>query len=165
MASKSYEKIADICDNLMLQVAAQGIAFQEEWPYEIHLLGHIYVNDINSARFLWKSIPAAIKESRPEVGAAWKIGQRLWTRDYERVHEAIREFNWSPAAHDLVVSFSGKFLRLPLNIPQGNPLKLLVLPLGAYIGFVDGLKEGYGVKGNENQGGLKRRTEEGELVF
>ena len=69
----------------------------------------------NSARFLWKSIPAAIKESRPEVGAAWKIGQRLWTRDYEGVHEAIREFNWSPEAHDLVVSFSGKLLRLPCS--------------------------------------------------
>ncbi|KAK3009503.1 hypothetical protein RJ639_013868 [Escallonia herrerae] len=63
----------------------------------------------NSARYLWKTTPAGIKENRPEVAAAWKIGQRLWTRDYGGVYEAIREFNWSPEARDLVASFTGKF--------------------------------------------------------
>uniref|UniRef100_A0A5B6ZXI0 COP9 signalosome complex subunit 8 n=1 Tax=Davidia involucrata TaxID=16924 RepID=A0A5B6ZXI0_DAVIN len=106
MASKSYEKIADICNNLMLQVATQGIAFQDEWPYAIHLLGLIYVDDVDSARFLWKSIPSAIKEGLPEVAAAWKIGQRLWMRDYAGVHEAIRGFDWSLESRDLVASFS-----------------------------------------------------------
>ncbi|XP_057976726.1 COP9 signalosome complex subunit 8 isoform X2 [Malania oleifera] len=106
LASKSYTNIADICDELMLQVAAEGIAFQDEWPYAIHLLGHIYVDDVNSARFLWKSIPSAVKEGRAEVVAAWKIGQRLWTRDYAGVHEAIRGFDWSQEPQGLVASFS-----------------------------------------------------------
>ncbi|KAI5661480.1 hypothetical protein M9H77_20803 [Catharanthus roseus] len=106
LASQAYDKVADICDALMLQVAAQGVAFQDEWPYAIHLLGHIYVNDINSARFLWKRIPAAIKDSRPEVNAAWKVGQKLWTRDYAGVHEALREFHWSPDAQGIVAAFS-----------------------------------------------------------
>ncbi|KAF5196189.1 Cop9 signalosome complex subunit [Thalictrum thalictroides] len=57
----------------MLQTAAEGIVFQDEWPYATHLLGYIYVNDLNSARFLWKSIPSSIKETKPEVVAAWKI--------------------------------------------------------------------------------------------
>ncbi|XP_057976725.1 COP9 signalosome complex subunit 8 isoform X1 [Malania oleifera] len=104
LASKSYTNIADICDELMLQVAAEGIAFQDEWPYAIHLLGHIYVDDV--ARFLWKSIPSAVKEGRAEVVAAWKIGQRLWTRDYAGVHEAIRGFDWSQEPQGLVASFS-----------------------------------------------------------
>ncbi|TXG53897.1 hypothetical protein EZV62_019153 [Acer yangbiense] len=106
MASKSYDKIADICDQLMLQVAADGVAFEDEWPYAIHLLGHLYVNDINSARFLWKSIPSAIKENQPQVVAAWKIGQRLWTRDHAGVYEAIRGFEWSQEAQPLVAAFS-----------------------------------------------------------
>lgn len=63
----------------------------------------------NSARFLWKSIPSAIKENQPEVVAAWKIGQRLWMRDYAGVHEAIRGFDWSQQAQSLVSSFSGMF--------------------------------------------------------
>lgn len=86
LASKSYEKMADICDDLMLQAinflfslrfvfnlfvfhespkpwpdlssgrlfnfpfheqaAAEGIAYQDEWPYTIHILGYLYVDDM-----------------------------------------------------------------------------------------------------------------------
>ncbi|KAK1402312.1 COP9 signalosome complex subunit 8 [Heracleum sosnowskyi] len=105
MSSKSYEKIADICNDLLLQGAAEGVAYNEDWPYAIHLLGLIYVDDINSARFVWKNVPRVVKENRPEVGAAWKIGQRLWTRDYAGVYEAIREFYGSPEAQAFVDSF------------------------------------------------------------
>ncbi|XP_077248679.1 COP9 signalosome, subunit CSN8 [Tasmannia lanceolata] len=111
MASKSYEKIADICDELMLQVAAQGIIFQEEWPYAIHLLGHLYANDVNSARFLWKSIPSTVKENHPEIVAAWKIGQCVWTRDYAGVYKAIHGFEWSPDVLGLVMAFSENYTR------------------------------------------------------
>nr|GLL45576.1 COP9 signalosome complex subunit 8 [Ipomoea trifida]GMD82944.1 COP9 signalosome complex subunit 8 [Ipomoea batatas] len=109
--SKSYDKIAGIYDELMLQYSAQGIAFQDEWPYAIHLLGHLYNNDINSARFLWKTIPAAIKEGRPELVAVWKIGQKLWTRDYAGVHEALRDYEWSPEVRDIVLSFSDLYTK------------------------------------------------------
>ncbi|XP_011087803.1 COP9 signalosome complex subunit 8-like [Sesamum indicum] len=106
LASKSYDQIANICDTLMLQAASEGIALGDDWPYAIHLLVHIYINDINSARFLFKVIPSAVKERQPEVLAAWKIGQRLWMKEYSGVHEAIREFNWSPEAQSVVAAFS-----------------------------------------------------------
>ncbi|KAK8691045.1 hypothetical protein V6N13_074566 [Hibiscus sabdariffa] len=106
LASNSFDKISDICDALMLQVAAEGVPFRDDWPFAIHLLGHIYVDDVNSARFLWKSIPATIKESQPELVAAWKIGQKLWTRDYAGVYEAIRGFDWSHQTQVLVAAFS-----------------------------------------------------------
>lgn len=106
LESKSYDKIADICDNLMLQVAADGVAFHDEWPYAVHLLAHFYVHDINSARFLWKTIPSSIKESNPEVNAVWKIGQQLWLRNYGGVHEAVRGFEWSPELQGFISAFS-----------------------------------------------------------
>ncbi|AES63354.1 COP9 signalosome complex subunit 8 [Medicago truncatula] len=106
LESKSYDKIADICDNLMLQVAADGVAFHDEWPYSVHLLAHFYVHDINSARFLWKTIPSSIKESNPEVNAVWKIGQQLWLRNYGGVHEAVRGFEWSPELQCFISAFS-----------------------------------------------------------
>ncbi|KAL0773096.1 hypothetical protein Bca101_038247 [Brassica carinata] len=106
LAVKSFDKIADICDNLMLQVASEGISFHDDWPYAIHLLGYFYVDDCDSARFLWKTIPTSVKESKPEVVAAWRIGQRLWTRDYAGVYEAIRGYDWSPEAKDMVAAFS-----------------------------------------------------------
>ncbi|KAL7604191.1 hypothetical protein Lser_V15G18390 [Lactuca serriola] len=46
MASRSYDKVADICDQIMLQIASQGLAFQDEWSFVVHLLGHIYLNDL-----------------------------------------------------------------------------------------------------------------------
>ncbi|XP_023531250.1 COP9 signalosome complex subunit 8-like [Cucurbita pepo subsp. pepo] len=104
--SKSYEKIADICDELMLQAAAEGIAYQDEWPYTIHFLGYLYVDDINSARFLWKAIPSTIKENRPELVAVWKIGQKLWIRDHGGVYEAIDGFDWCQEVRGLLAAFS-----------------------------------------------------------
>ncbi|KAK8626206.1 hypothetical protein V6N13_133857 [Hibiscus sabdariffa] len=106
LSSKSFHKMADICDALMLQSAAEGVPFRHEWPFVLHLLAHIYVDDVNSARFLWKSIPATIKESQPELVAAWKIGQKLWTRDYAGVYEAIRGFDWTQQTQLLVAAFS-----------------------------------------------------------
>ncbi|KAK9134441.1 hypothetical protein Syun_013771 [Stephania yunnanensis] len=76
--------------------------------YSIHLLGHIIADDINSARFLWKSMPGVVKESAAEVAAVWRIGQQLWLRDYAAVHEAVRGFDWSAEVRDLVLAFSGK---------------------------------------------------------
>nr|XP_043628993.1 COP9 signalosome complex subunit 8 [Erigeron canadensis] len=116
MASRSYDKIADISDQLMLQVASEGVAFEDEWPYAVHLLGHIYLNDLNSARFLWKIIPQSIKESRPEVVAVWKIGQQLWTRNYAGVHDAIRGFNWSAEIQDFVASFAERYTKRMLEL-------------------------------------------------
>lgn len=69
----------------------------------------------NSARFLWKSIPQGFKESKPELVAAWRIGQCLWTCDYSGVYDAIRGFEWSPEVAGLVTAFSGwSFAILPL---------------------------------------------------
>lgn len=46
LASNSYDKVADVCDDLMLRVAAEGVSFQDEWPYALHLLGYLFVNDM-----------------------------------------------------------------------------------------------------------------------
>lgn len=74
----------------------------------------------NSARFLWKSIPPAIKDGQPELIAAWKIGQKLWVRDYGGVHEAIHGFDWSQQVQGLVATFSGKSLYVSHDIHEDN---------------------------------------------
>ncbi|XP_020111743.1 COP9 signalosome complex subunit 8 [Ananas comosus] len=111
LASKSYDKVADLCDELLLHVASTGVSYHEEWPYAIHLLGHLYVNDLDSARFLWKSIPQGVKESRPELVAVWKIGQCLWTRDYAGVYGALRGFEWSPLVVGIINAFSENYTK------------------------------------------------------
>ncbi|KAJ4823723.1 hypothetical protein Tsubulata_016967 [Turnera subulata] len=54
------------------------------------------------------SIPSSVKENRPELAAMWKIGQKVWTRDYAGVHEAIRGFDWSQDILAFVDGFAGK---------------------------------------------------------
>ncbi|CAN0874993.1 COP9 signalosome complex subunit 8 [Linum grandiflorum] len=109
LGSQSYQNVADICDELMLKAAAEGVPFQDEWPYAIHLLGYIYLNDVNSARFLWKTIPSVVKGSQPEVVAVWAIGQKLWTHAYPDVHDTIRSFDWSEQTRPLVAAFAELF--------------------------------------------------------
>lgn len=64
----------------------------------------------NSARFLWKSIPLAMKDSQPELSAVWQIAQRLWIKEYSGVYEALRSFSWSPEVEAIVAAFSGDCL-------------------------------------------------------
>ncbi|TYI91388.1 hypothetical protein E1A91_D03G188900v1 [Gossypium mustelinum] len=135
LASKSFNKIADICDNLMLQVAAEGVPFRDEWPFAIHLLGQIYIDDNNSARFLWKSIPPAIKESQLEVVAAWKIGQKLWTRDYAGVYEAIRGFDWTQQTQVLVAAFSELYTKRMFELLQSAYSTISIQDAAQFLGM------------------------------
>ncbi|XP_061988863.1 COP9 signalosome complex subunit 8 [Rosa rugosa] len=135
LASKSYERIADICDEIMLQVAAEGVSFQEDWPYAIHLLGHIYAGDINSMRFLWKSMPSAVKDNQQEVQAAWKIGQKLWVRDYGGVYEAIRGFDWSQEAQGLVAAFSDLYTKKMFQLLQSAYSTISIQDTALFLGM------------------------------
>ncbi|VAH47771.1 unnamed protein product [Triticum turgidum subsp. durum] len=104
LSAKSYSAIATLCDDLLLQVASRGVA-TDDWPYAVHLLAHLYLNDLNSARFLWKTVPQEVKEAHPELGAIWKIGQCLWNRDYAGVYTSAQGFEWGPEIADFVAGF------------------------------------------------------------
>uniref|UniRef100_A0A0D9W4Y7 COP9 signalosome complex subunit 8 n=1 Tax=Leersia perrieri TaxID=77586 RepID=A0A0D9W4Y7_9ORYZ len=104
LAAKSYSAIAPLCDDLLLQAASRGTD-TGDWPYAVHLLAHLHLNDLNSARFLWKTTPQEAKDARPELAAVWRIGQCLWNRDYAGVYAAAQGFEWSPEIADFVAAF------------------------------------------------------------
>eukprot|EP00249_Psilotum_nudum_P015079 c25155_g2_i1 orf=259-867(-) len=104
ISAHRFGDVASICDNLELELAAKGIAKPDDWPYSIHLIGYIYVSDMNGARFLWKRIPTSVKQSQPELVAVWKIGQCMWMHDYAGVHEALRGYNWGQDIQPLVAA-------------------------------------------------------------
>ncbi|KAJ4840671.1 hypothetical protein Tsubulata_022581 [Turnera subulata] len=79
LASKSYEKIADISDKLMLK-ALPSFSF---------IIIFFFVLLRNSARFLWKSIPSSVKENRPELAAVWKIGQKRYAYSTGSVEQVV----------------------------------------------------------------------------
>ncbi|KAL9230908.1 hypothetical protein vseg_006199 [Gypsophila vaccaria] len=138
MGSKSFNTIAEICDNLMLQVAAEGISFETDWPYAIHLLGHLYLGDINSARFLWKTMPAVVKDNQAEVVAVWGIGQKLWTKDYGGVYDAVRSFDWSPQIQPFVTAFSESYTKKMFQLLLAAYSTISVQDTSVFLGMNDG---------------------------
>ncbi|XP_052627623.1 receptor-like protein 33 [Lactuca sativa] len=67
MASRSYDKVTDICDQIMLQIASQGLAFQDEWSFDVHLLGHIYLNDLQLVAAGGNDINQCLDKETPMV--------------------------------------------------------------------------------------------------
>ncbi|XP_078435282.1 COP9 signalosome, subunit CSN8 [Wolffia australiana] len=147
LASKSYDKIGDICDDLMLKIAAyQGVEILDEWPYAVHLLGHIYANDLNSARFLWKSLPPVVKERNQEILAVWKIGQCLWTRDRAGVYNAIREFRWSPEILDFVTAFAEIHQQRMFHLLQSGYSTISVADTAQFLGMSEEMAINYTIR-------------------
>eukprot|EP00899_Mesostigma_viride_P016381 jgi/Mesvir1/24744/Mv22006-RA.1 len=108
LSQGKFDSIGSMLDVKEVEAAARGSPVLDNWPYDIHLLGHLMVNDMNSARFLWKRIPDAAKANNPSILAVWKIGQCLWNRDYKGVHGALRGHNWEdyPQLQPLIARLS-----------------------------------------------------------
>ena len=63
----------------------------------------------NSARFVWKRTPTAIKESSAELVAAWKIVQNMWTHDHAGVYKALKGFDWTELVQPVAGAIGGEF--------------------------------------------------------
>ncbi|CAH1789790.1 unnamed protein product [Owenia fusiformis] len=52
---------------------------------------YLVQNDISNAKLLWKRIPLSVKTSNPDLGQVWSVGQKMWSRDYSAVYEALQK--------------------------------------------------------------------------
>lgn len=50
---------------------------------------YLLFNDLTSARFLWKRIPAEIKEQHNELSIIWLVGKYMWKRNYSEIYAVI----------------------------------------------------------------------------
>lgn len=53
----------------------------------------VFVNRCN-AKYLWKRIPQNVKNSYAELACIWKVGQKMWQRDFLGVYTALT-VDWS----------------------------------------------------------------------
>jgi len=101
---RNFKEILGITEDFELDACNQDIK-----PfYTVQLLTYLIVDDLVSARFLWKRIPQEIKKTDAELYAAWGIGQRLWTQDYAATYVAFRS-HWSPLNATLAEILEEKF--------------------------------------------------------
>ncbi|GJP50593.1 hypothetical protein CLOM_g9743 [Closterium sp. NIES-68] len=116
VAAKEFSRIAEICGRLELEAAASGAPPLPAAIDSLHLLGLLHDGDLNEARFLWKRIPASVKEGDAELEATWRVGQAMWRRDSQGVHEALKAFDWSPAVEPMVAAVADRYTHTMIQL-------------------------------------------------
>lgn len=52
---------------------------------------YLLQGDLPNAKFLWKRIPSNVKESNPELGKIWAVGQKFWNREITGFYTLLEE--------------------------------------------------------------------------
>lgn len=90
-----------------LKGATVGVSVSPQ-VYTQLLAIYLFQNDLCNAKYLWKRIPASVKTSHPELQNVWKVGQRMWQRDFPGTYVALNE-QWSNDVAEIMQKILGKF--------------------------------------------------------
>jgi len=67
-----------------------------------------FLNRCN-AKYLWKRIPQNVKNSHAELSLIWKVGQKMWQRDFPGVYAALTA-DWSENVRHIMQALLGELL-------------------------------------------------------
>jgi len=129
--SKEWKKALVSCEDWELDAAQEGGVPS----YCPQLLLYYLTNDVVNARFLWKRIPSSFKSGKPELTAVWKIGQALWTKNYEEIYKAIHGYQWNEPQKTLVQSFLDSFRVNTFLLLSKAYQVISVADAAVYLGF------------------------------
>lgn len=76
-----FDAIAEVLDQHELETAGAQ-PDPEEWPYALHMLGHMVRGELENARFVWKRAPESRRANDAELKAVFGLLQSMWTRDF-----------------------------------------------------------------------------------
>eukprot|EP00199_Chlamydomonas_sp_CCMP681_P006204 CAMPEP_0119103468 /NCGR_PEP_ID=MMETSP1180-20130426/1900_1 /TAXON_ID=3052 ORGANISM="Chlamydomonas cf sp, Strain CCMP681" /NCGR_SAMPLE_ID=MMETSP1180 /ASSEMBLY_ACC=CAM_ASM_000741 /LENGTH=194 /DNA_ID=CAMNT_0007087979 /DNA_START=97 /DNA_END=681 /DNA_ORIENTATION=- len=107
IAGQQFDLIAALLDRAELESASPAV-LAANWPHAVHLLGHIYNKQLEDARFVWKRIPAGVKQDNPELEAVWRLLQYMWQRQYQGMWQAMQAYTWSPQLQPLMHALADK---------------------------------------------------------
>lgn len=85
---REYSNLAVDLEQQELE-AADGIASPQVYGQLLAI--YLLQNDLPNAKFLWKRIPQAIKQSHLELGNIWKVGQGLWFKDFPAIYTGLAQ--------------------------------------------------------------------------
>lgn len=64
--------------------------------FKVQMAAYLLAEALDSARFLWKRLPAAARDADAELCAIWAVGRAMWAKDHAGVQAALAGFGWSP---------------------------------------------------------------------
>ncbi|GBF91747.1 hypothetical protein Rsub_04051 [Raphidocelis subcapitata] len=100
LEAKEFGEVAPILDQAELESSDPNV-LSADWPVALHILGHIYNNNLEDARFLWKRLPPQ-QQAAPEADAAWRLLRFAWNRNYVATWQALQAHQWSAGVQPLV---------------------------------------------------------------
>eukprot|EP01111_Echinosteliopsis_oligospora_P013326 TRINITY_DN475_c0_g1_i1.p1 TRINITY_DN475_c0_g1~~TRINITY_DN475_c0_g1_i1.p1 ORF type:complete len:200 (-),score=42.73 TRINITY_DN475_c0_g1_i1:87-686(-) len=108
IASGNWNQLALLTEHIELESSNEAPNAAAPSFYKVQLFTYLIINDLDSARFLWKRIPTEIRAAHPELGLIWKIGQAMWKREYANVYASLR-VDWSPLCLPLANALTDQF--------------------------------------------------------
>ena len=95
--------VASHCEQCELNLDHASLAPEASAAlYKAQLAAYLLTERLDDARFLWKRLPAMLRDSDPELGALWAIGRVMWLKDAAAAQAAMRAHAWSPLIAPLV---------------------------------------------------------------
>lgn len=116
LQSGQYEQVGHFLDEAELQSLEVNVL--QSWPHALHMLGHIYAGDLTDARFLYKRLPQAVKDSQPELQAVFKLLQLLWNKQYIAVWQALHGYQWSQPVLPVIDALALKLRQQMLDLVE-----------------------------------------------
>jgi len=80
-----------------------------EQLYAAEIVGHLYNDNLNEARFCWKRTPDAVKQTAT-MQMVHRLLQCLWSKAYREFHPAIAAFQWADPFGGLVKALNEKIV-------------------------------------------------------
>ncbi|RUP46029.1 hypothetical protein BC936DRAFT_147439 [Jimgerdemannia flammicorona] len=108
IAARDFKRLVDTCEQLEFDLSLypnEAMSINE--IYVPYIGGYLILNDLNSARFLYKRIPPAVTSANSELQAIWDVGIALWQRQHAEVYHAIDTFQWGSVMQPLVLALAG----------------------------------------------------------
>uniref|UniRef100_UPI00398F58A3 COP9 signalosome complex subunit 8 isoform X2 n=1 Tax=Pristiophorus japonicus TaxID=55135 RepID=UPI00398F58A3 len=130
--SLGYSKLLEQCETQELE-APGGIATPQVYGQLLAL--YLLHNDMNTARYLWKRIPQAIKTANPELGAIWSVGQRIWQRDFPGIYTVISSHQWSDTIQPIMEELRDATRRRAFGLVAQAYTSISADDLAAFVGL------------------------------
>lgn len=73
---------------------------------------YLYQYDLCNAKYLWKRIPNSVKFGNVELQNIWKVGKKMWQRDFLGIYVALNE-QWSNDIAEIMEKLLGKYKTIP----------------------------------------------------
>lgn len=88
--------IVSLCEALELELGHETLSVSDSATvYKAQMLGHLLLRQTDSARFLWKRLPAQFRDE-PELVGLWAVGRARWAGDSAAACAALAARPWAP---------------------------------------------------------------------